>query len=55
MSPAEQPINEEPNDTYIAKGAVQSNDGTPLKGVVVRAFDQDVTSEDLLGEATING
>src|SRR5438105_7627847 len=40
---------EEPR-TFVVKGQVRLADGTPLAGVLVRAFDKDMRSEELLGE-----
>src|SRR6185436_1348606 len=44
-------INKKSEDTYVVKGIVHT-DSAPLKRVLVKAFDQDVAREDLLGETT---
>jgi hypothetical protein len=37
--------------TFIVRGSVRQADGTPMVGVLVRAFDIDLRSKELLGEA----
>ncbi len=40
------------DDSYFVNGRVDLDNGEPAKGVLVRAYDKDLRSEQLLGEAT---
>ncbi len=50
MSTAKRKISKKLSERYVVKGTARTLDGIPLAGVVVKAFDQDITREDLLGE-----
>lgn len=44
----------EPEEPFIVQGTVSLSDGSVLADVLVRAFDRDMRSEELLGEQTTN-
>ena len=44
----------EPEETFIVQGTITLADGTVLPEVLVRAFDRDMRSEELLGEQRTN-
>jgi hypothetical protein len=44
----------EPEDPFIVQGTITLADGIVLQGVLVRAFDCDMSSEELLGEQVTN-
>jgi hypothetical protein len=61
LQPEDQTINvrvtvprAEPEDPFIVQGTVSLADGSALADVLVRAFDRDMRSEELLGEQTTN-
>ncbi|MEP6901373.1 MAG: hypothetical protein ABJA66_06455 [Actinomycetota bacterium] len=40
------------NRNHVVNGSITNRQGAPLKGLIVRAFDQDTkTAENILGEA----
>ncbi|MGH9929231.1 MAG: neuraminidase-like domain-containing protein, partial [Pyrinomonadaceae bacterium] len=43
-----------PEEPFVVRGKVRDVDGNLLVGIVVQAFDKDLRSEELLGEATTN-
>ena len=45
-------MNKKPKDNFVVQGSVHNNEGTPLANVVIKAFDQDIAREDLLGGTT---
>ncbi|CAE6506463.1 conserved hypothetical protein [Nitrosomonas nitrosa] len=47
-------IPESTNEKFIVKGTIRKADGSPLSGVVVRAFDRDLRKKELLGEQDTN-
>lgn len=48
------PESEDGQATFVVRGTVQLADGSPAAGVTVMAFDQDLRSEEKLGEALTN-
>ena len=51
LVPIISPIQPGETDGFVVRGSVQSPDGQPLSGAVVRAFDRDLRKEQRLGEA----
>jgi len=47
-------IPESTEEKFIVKGTIHKADGSPLPGVVVRAFDRDLRKKELLGEQDTN-
>lgn len=47
-------IPESTEEKFIVKGTIHKVDGSPLPGVVVRAFDRDLRKKELLGEQDTN-
>jgi receptor-binding and translocation channel-forming TcA subunit of Tc toxin/ABC toxin-like protein/neuraminidase-like protein/virulence plasmid A protein len=43
-----------PEETFVVRGKIRGADGSLLIGMVVKAFDKDLRSEELLGEAATN-
>ncbi|MBA2484298.1 MAG: hypothetical protein H0V39_07745 [Nitrosomonas sp.] len=47
-------IPESNEESFIVEGTISKMDGSPLPGVVVRAFDRDLRKKELLGEKVTN-
>lgn len=45
---------ESTDEKFVVKGTIRKADGSPLPGVVVRAFDRDLRKKELLGEQATN-
>ena len=48
----EQSVLDGPADVFLVRGRITHGDGEPFAGTLVRAFDRDMRTEELLGDAT---